>query len=307
MLNLITLEKQEAELAKILTNITGMVVKVRLDPTLLPVIKSQYKSLGDHGDTLILDLSEDLLYIHAEDMLNRLAISWPTLFDLKHEYIALLVGLSNIFANTTIEQYIHSQGDSRCLQFPHVEWSVVKNDSILASNNVYSFIGSDYNYFNPAHFTVSYFGIEATGLSFSESVISPDWASVEGVIINRKPAARIQKKHSFFTASSFTHDNEGITELFSRVVSLRTKLAFFYSINDRRLVINNLSAKQNRGYRTTVEFDSFEVKNSILRVINPAKVSSEDLVSQVFLTDRLGYSKFSLLGLPNERTNTTVY
>ena len=307
MLNLITLEKQEAAIKKVLDDLSGMNVKLRLDPQLLIATKTPFRT-GSHGETIEINMTETNALFHAEDFLTRLAPSWPALFDIRTDYMALLISLSQIFGNTTVGQYLQVADPQTVLHFPHVEWSVERDGKTLASNNVYSFIGSEYVYSNPSLFSISSLSVASKGILFDQTVPQNDWAILTS-LIKRAPPARLLNNNSKFTASTFNNADMGVTELIGRVVSVNTKLAFFYSINDRHLLLQNITLLQNRAYRVDPDalFATFDARNSILRVTNPANVQSEDLVSQVFLTDRFGYSKFSLLGIPHERTNTPVY
>lgn len=294
MLKLITSESLKQAREEILETVANMTFKVRVHPTLLPYTRPAY-DLKDSKEFSI--TGKDTAYNYIAGTLVDQLLTSPILSGIRPEYMAAFFGMSLIFEKKTIRDFSRAE---KPIVFPNVEWQVEQNGEVLASSDVYSFIGSDLSYAK-----IENMGYQRTGRSAAVLHETDAFINMQGI---RLPAPTKSRQ----VLVKETPDNDkGYVQLYARVISDGLRLAQFYSISDRLLRVpvieSYVDTSSEIGAGSLERLFNFDYQSGTVAIKNPALLPSEDLMTAVFLTDLSRTPKFSLLGLPYERKTPGIH
>lgn len=265
MLTLITPEDVEFQRSCLLELFNTYSLNIKIDPTLRKhsLFSSNVEANFIGSSPKLVDYVTKFLEQHETTSLMQ---------RLKPEYLFVLIGMSAVFGKHLIKDL------ERPLEYPSVEWQLETPSGIL-TNNTYSYIGSEYRYYNPEKFVLS--------------------TRTEHGFLFRETAHTVVEARRALAVSLplFEDTTSGFTTIFAKVSPNNGLLSVFYSIAERSINIPNLSMQEDRE-RSPLRFDVQNLMGSLVSVHNPTVRNPTELVSEIFFTDRDGHPKVSFLGLP---------
>lgn len=295
MLNLNTTSHLMAEIRNRIDQLETLTVTVNISPELTNFLIEEFKEDGypREGVTFVFDNADT-----TSKFFWKMVDIWPELLEMKIEYLAAWLTLTRIFDNFSVIDYLRAQKlELDASKFPPVEWTVKdKSGTILGTNNIYSYIGSDLVYCNPSRFVIGRpntlfpattpengFNMIATHIEN----INPAWLLPVDSRLKTSPRGMWSPNRHSGSIFRTLNEEEGKLNMFGRTVTPNMKLSVFYSVADRILsvpVLSSMTANQN-----------FDLMLEMLELRNPTIQIPLELTTKIYLASKYGVPKFSLL------------
>lgn len=298
MLNLTTPEEQLKLIKSYEEIVKEFTVVIRISPEFIFWVKPKHKKKAT---------GEELGYsVSSSDTLDFVLQSFGLMFNaktnytvFKPEYLVALALVTDILEpSANMFSVLRECGDQKVQHIPVIEWSVMKGNELIASQESKLFIGSDFKLSNPASCMYSYD-------SNRTSPFDPFTLHQCKRTTNNRPwlfSAEKKTKNDYFIDNDpaetkpfdvVVEENKhtGICSFDGRAIDPDMRLSFFSVLADRKFVVPVFEGHQYLGSKVYFDYSS-----KLVKVIEPARIVST-FECEDFLFFKYGNPKYSFIGL----------